>query len=154
MKHFVNFVTLILVSSISYAAETGPGCGMGTQMFKGEKGLGPHVMALTTNQSSSQNSAITSGTSGCEADATVRNEMKQIHFVDSNYDELISDIAKGDGLFLEAYTSLFGCKKESLIYLQQNLKENYHQFIKHKNSKILFLTKDSIRNNNYSCDNV
>jgi hypothetical protein len=42
------------------------GCGLGTIIFEGQKGIAPQVLAVTTNGTSgNQTFGITSGTLGC-----------------------------------------------------------------------------------------
>lgn len=48
------------------------GCGLGSMAWRGQRGIGPQVLAATTNGSfGTQTFGITFGTSGCDPDGRV-----------------------------------------------------------------------------------
>lgn len=88
-------------------ADSGPGCGWGTMIFKGQSGLFAHTLAATTNGTSyNQWFGLTSGTGGCDATVVVSNEYQRKIFVASNMDSLSQDMAQGRGDHLDALASL------------------------------------------------
>jgi hypothetical protein len=158
-EYFMRKLMLISVflstSFFAFGQETGPGCGLGTQLQEGNKGVGPHVLALSTNQSSSQSSAITSGTSGCDSSATVKKDWKQIHFVTHNYFDLLNDFSKGDGLFLNAYTDLLGCNNLNSKILKRDLKLKFNDLSENLDPILLHkTTKKVIHSRKLSCSNA
>ena len=155
MRKLMLISVFLCTSFFAYGEETGPGCGLGTQMNAGNKGVGPHVMALSTNQSSSQTSAITSGTSGCDSNATVKKDWKQMHFVTHNYFDLLNDFSKGDGLYLNAYTDLLGCKNLNSQILKKDLKLIFNGMSSDLDPVVLHeTTKIVIHSRQLTCSNA
>lgn len=94
----------------AWAANEGPGCGLGTQLFKGQSGLIPMTLAATTNGiSGNQTFGMTSGTSGCKTDSVIRNDKEQEAFVAANLGTLNQEMAQGQGQHVTALASLLGC---------------------------------------------
>ena len=58
---------------MAQAAEgKGGGCGWGNMVFEGQRGLGPHLLATTTNGTSGNATfGLTSGTNGCDSSVTI-----------------------------------------------------------------------------------
>lgn len=88
-------------------------CGWGSKLFKGQQGIAPQVLAVTTNGTSgNQTFGITSGTSGCTQDGIVTSTWKTAMFIDGNKKKLARDMAKGQGETLASLASLIGVRKE------------------------------------------
>lgn len=88
-------------------ADSGPGCGWGATVFKGQTGLFAHTAAATTNGTTwNQWFGLTSGTAGCDPTVVVSNEYQRKMFVASNMDSLSQDMAQGRGDHLDALASL------------------------------------------------
>ena len=99
-----------LVYIPSAFAGNASGCGLGSIVWQGQKGLVPNLLAVTTNgTSASQTFGITSGTSNCDANATVDIRAAQEIFVAANLDSLSQDMAQGQGQYVEALAGLMGC---------------------------------------------
>lgn len=90
----------------------GPGCGVGTMVFKGKTGVVNQVLASTTNGTFSNTFAITSGTSGCEADGVVMREHERQVYAAVNFRNLKQDIARGEGEYLAALETLMDVRPE------------------------------------------
>lgn len=105
MKGLVSMALAMgLASGIAYAdnhakASNGDstGCGLGTTLWAGKTGLGPQIMAVTTNGTSgNQTFGITTGTLGCDQNDVIASaEVRQ--FASVNLDNLATDIARGEG---------------------------------------------------------
>jgi hypothetical protein len=96
--------------SSAFAANEGPGCGLGSNLFKGQSGVLPMTLAATTNGiSGNQTFGMTSGTSGCKADSVIMNEKEQEAFVAANLSTLNQEMAQGQGAHVTALASLMGC---------------------------------------------
>ena len=103
------------------AAMANPGCGMGSQVFDGSKGLFTHLFALTTNQTGAAYS-MTSGTSGCDTSKPI---VAATIFIDQNMEQIAEDMAMGEGEVVFALTELLQVQeKETFINLMQ---ENFDQ---------------------------
>ncbi len=107
--------TLILAAALPglAAADSGPGCGVGTNIFKGQTGVSAHTVAATTNGSTwNQWFGITSGTLGCDDAHVVQNDFQRQQFVAANMDNLSHEMAQGSGAHLDSLASLLSIADE------------------------------------------
>lgn len=67
MKKFLAAAAFVAAFSASSAfAVDSTGCGLGSMIFRGQRGLVPQILAVTTNGSfGTQTFGISTGTSGC-----------------------------------------------------------------------------------------
>ena len=83
------------------------GCGLGAQLFDGQSGLGPNILAATTNGISGNNTfGMSSGTLGCDANDTVTAAADT--FLDANMERVARDMATGEGESLDTLATLMG----------------------------------------------
>jgi hypothetical protein len=102
-----------LSASSAFAAQENTGCGLGTMVFDGQSGIGPQVLAVTTNGTSgNQTFGISSGTLGCTQDGVVQSTEKLSMFTGSNMDKLARDMSVGHGESLETMAELMGIAEE------------------------------------------
>lgn len=101
----------IAIFAVPYAfAGKSSGCGLGSELFKGQSGLVMNVLAATTNGSSgNQTFGMTSGTSGCAGSDTVLNDANQEEFVAVNFENISTEMAKGEGQYVNALAQMMGC---------------------------------------------
>ncbi len=100
-------------------------CGWGTKLFDGQSGLAPQVLAVTTNGTSgNQTFGITTGTSGCTQDGTVRSNWKTAMFIDGNKDKLARDMSVGSGEALDSLALLLGVQAQDRAAFNQLAKDN------------------------------
>ena len=111
MKKMLVLSVALALFAVPYAFAGGSsGCGLGAQLFEGQSGLAMNVLAATTNGSLGNNTfGMTSGTSGCNADDTVMNDAAEEEFVAVNYENLSTDMAKGQGQYVNALAQMMGC---------------------------------------------
>lgn len=105
-----SFLALALVIPAgTVLADSGAGCGLGQQLFAGQTGLFAHVMAATTNNSTTnQFLGISFNSLGCDETNVVTNEYQRKAFMTANLDNLSQDIAQGQGEYLTALAALMG----------------------------------------------
>lgn len=122
-----SLLVLLLTFSFSnvFAAEMNPdgssGCGYGWEVTK-EKTLFASSTRNTTNQIASNTIAMTMGTSGCERHDIVMDQHQQEHFAAVNLDNIISDMAQGQGEYLVSFAGVLGCDASAFgKAAQQNL---------------------------------
>ncbi|MDF0642818.1 MAG: DUF3015 family protein [Nitrospira sp.] len=121
MNHLFNGMIALLVStsfwptSMAHSAvtnpDTGPGCGLGRQLWedwKGKKQIAPQLFMASTNVTGSYTFAITSGTSGCSNDGTIWDSQKAGLFLEINYANVMDDMARGGGEHLASMATLMG----------------------------------------------
>jgi hypothetical protein len=104
---------LLIVASGAAFADPDIGCGLGTQIWTGSKGIAPKVLGATTNGTSgSQTFGISSGTLGCHQGGTVTADAKVQIFTGANLDRLARDMAQGGGETLDAFATLLRIRAE------------------------------------------
>jgi hypothetical protein len=97
---------LMGLASVAAADNVG-GCGFGSKLFEGQKGIAPQILAVTTNGSTgNQTFGITFGTLGCTQDGVVRSNWKVSAYIEGNSSKLARDMSAGQGESLEALASL------------------------------------------------
>jgi len=98
---------LIAMAPIVAQAGNSAGCGLGSQLFDGQSGLAPNILAATTNGLSGNNTfGMTSGTLGCNDGDTVMAAADA--YLDSNMERVARDMASGEGEALETLAALIG----------------------------------------------
>jgi len=101
------FAFVALPAASALADGTGPGCGVGTMIFKGQQGILPQTLAGTTNGTlANQLFGISSGTLGCEQDGIVLNEHERDLYAAANFEQIKGDMARGGGEYLSTLAAL------------------------------------------------
>ena len=102
------------------------GCGWGSKLFDGQRGLFPNIFAATSNQSYGTNTfGMTSGTSGCTSDGIVKSSWKTAMFIDGNKTKLARDMSIGSGEALESLAKLIGIQDQHKAAFFQATKDNF-----------------------------
>lgn len=102
------------------------GCGLGTIVFEGQKGIAPQVLAVTTNGTSgNQTFGITSGTLGCTQEGVVRPPTKVRMLLMSSLDNLAVDMARADGETLDSLASLLSVEDRDRARFFAALQNNF-----------------------------
>ncbi|MBX2881993.1 MAG: DUF3015 domain-containing protein [Granulosicoccus sp.] len=98
---------LLLASHGAAIADAGPGCGLGQNVFAGQSGLAAHVLAATTNGSSSnQLFGLSFDSLGCNGETVITAQFQTDVFVASNFDSIARDAAQGGGEHLQSLAQL------------------------------------------------
>lgn len=102
------------------------GCGLGTMVFEGQSGIGPQILAVTTNGTfGNQTFGISTGTLGCEQDGTVSAPVE--HFMSQNLDAVARDMARGEGEALETLAALMEIDAADRAEFYAMTRENFEQ---------------------------
>jgi len=126
MKRILGSALLIAVSSSAHAvAPGGGGCGWGNLLFDGQSGPAPHVLAVTTNGTSGNNTfGMTTGTNGCNTDGALSYGGKSLFANIMN--EFSEDVAAGQGEALNAVAVMMGVQPEDRDTFAQVTHENFN----------------------------
>lgn len=127
MKKLITILSLIAVfPTLAMAAgESNVGCGWGSKLFDGQSGIAPQIFAATSNNLyGTQTFAITSGTSGCTQDGTVRSNWKTAMFIDGNKEQLARDMSVGSGETLASLSHLLGVETKDQAAFNRLAKDN------------------------------
>jgi hypothetical protein len=123
MKKIVLATVLVAATAGYAAADSDIGCGLGTQLWEGEKGLVPKVLGATTNGTfGNQTFGITTGTLGCSSEGVITADARLRMFAGANLDNLARDMAQGQGETLDAFARLMN--------VQEADKADFFQFTK------------------------
>lgn len=127
MKKLMIAAIIALPMTAFAAGENNVGsCGLGSKVWAGQKGIGPQILAATTNgTSANQTFGITTGTLGCTQDGVVSSNWKTAMFIDGNKNQLARDAASGRGETLDALASLLNVKSEDKVAFVALTKTHY-----------------------------
>lgn len=121
-------VPLMMASTGAAVADNGPGCGLGQQFFAGQSGLAAHVLAATTNGSSSnQLFGLSFDSLGCNGETVITAEFQRNVFVASNYDNIARDAAQGGGDHLQSLAALMHMQGDDAQRFYTLAQVNYDQ---------------------------
>lgn len=110
-------------------------CGWGSKLFDGQAGIAPQVLAVTTNGTfGNQTFGITSGTSGCTQDGTVRSNWKTAMFIDGNKEKLARDMSVGSGEALDSLAHLLGVEAADRAQFDRVAQENMQRIFPSSNA--------------------
>jgi len=127
MKKIITVLSLVVALPTAAFAEQDNvgGCGLGSMVFKGQSGLIPQVLAVTTNGTSgNQTFGITTGTLGCSQDGMVRSNMKTALFIETNKQQLARDMSVGSGETLASLSHLIGIEAKDQAAFNRAAKAN------------------------------
>ena len=135
MKHLswkiagaIGIAAWIVAAPSVHAQETGSGCGLGAEVLEGKSGKGSHIAAAILNGLVIPNTFFMTtgdGLMGCDPTQTVKNEEATEIFVASNLDRLSSEIAQGNGEYLNVLAELIGIAEEDKAAFKQIAQQNY-----------------------------
>lgn len=146
MKKLLIAVAVALPASAMAAGENNVGCGWGSKLFDGQSGIAPQVLAATSNNLyGTQTFAITTGTSGCTQDGTVRSNWKTALFIDGNKDKLARDMSVGSGETLDSLAHLLGVQSQDRAAFDQVAKANVSRiFLTDSTADIMANLRDAL----------
>jgi endonuclease/exonuclease/phosphatase (EEP) superfamily protein YafD len=108
----------------------GPGCGLGGDIFKGNKAILHQVLAATTNGTFGlQTFGITTGTIGCTNNGKFAQSEQETMFANLNFDNLSQEMAQGGGEHLASLATLMGVPAEQQPAFFSMTQEKYTALI-------------------------
>jgi len=133
MKKIIAGLVLLSASSVANAgAAGGNDCGWGQALFEGQTGPAPHVLGLTTNGTSGNNTfGVTTGTNGCSSSGTLTYGGQNM--VSAIMNEFTEDVARGEGDALNTVAIVYG--------VEQKDRKTFAK-VMHENFAVLFPTED------------
>jgi hypothetical protein len=127
MKKIITVLSLVMaLPTAAFAAQDNVGgCGVGSMVFKGQSGVAPQVLAVTTNSTlGNQTFGISTGTLGCTQDGTVHSAMKTALFIETNKQQLARDMSVGSGETLASLSHLIGIEGKDQAEFNRVTKDN------------------------------
>lgn len=135
-KKLVFAALLIFAPTAATAVDNLGGCGWGSKLFDGKRGLVSNIFAATSNSSYGTNTfGMSSGTSGCTQDGVVRSNWKTAMFIDGNKEKLARDMSNGGGETMESLVKLIGVQDQHKAAFFRLTKNNLAHIFASDNSK-------------------
>lgn len=126
MKKAAVVAVLALAPVVNAFADHDAGCGAGSMIWAGQKGLVFKVLAATTNGIfGNQTFGMTSGTLGCSQDGVVTAASRVPMFASANLDQLSADMAAGHGETLTALAALYNVADADRSAFYAKLQSSY-----------------------------
>lgn len=120
------FAAVLAVGSTAAFADRDVGCGIGSQVWAGQSGKIPKILAGTTNGLfANQLFGITFGTLGCSGTGTVT--AQAVTFTNENAEALARDMAVGQGESLNVLAELLNIKSEDKARFFAVSKQNFSE---------------------------
>ena len=117
-----NMKKLLRVAAISMipfmaSAHDSTGCGLGSMAWRGQQGIVPQLLAVTTNGSfGTQTFGISSGTSGCDQNGRITGGTGKmlVQFMENNMEQYAFDSSRGQGETLYTVAGILGVSEEEV----------------------------------------
>ena len=135
-KLALSILGVAVVSVPSFAVnKSNTGCGLGYVIFKDQPDtLVFDLLAITTNGTSANNLfGITSGTLECKQPERIVKNDKLFKFVSENMDNISSDVASGNGEYLETVAELLNIEESKKDKFFAKLQENFDSIFPSEN---------------------
>lgn len=98
------------------------GCGLGSMAWRGQRGILPQILAVTTNgTSANQTFGITSGTSGCDPNGAVTGGTQRMFgFLKDNMEQYAMDASRGEGQTIAALADIAGVSYDEMARISKD----------------------------------
>ena len=109
-------VAAVMISTNAHAVDS-TGCGLGSLAWRGQSGMVPQVLAVTTNGTfGNQTFGITSGTSGCDPRGRVTGGTGRmtLAFLENNLEQFAMDASAGHGETIDTLAGILNVDSEKL----------------------------------------
>ena len=146
MLKMIAFIFPLLIMNLGHTRDKSSGCGPGWKISK-RMSITSSSVRLSTNSFTTP-FGMTSGTSGCKRHSIVKEESKQIHFVEENLDQLEIEMSIGKGQFVEQLASLLGCENKVSVFTK-TMQKNYNELFQEEKtnpSHLLNSVKNKVMN--------
>ncbi len=141
MKKLLGLALVLGLACVSNAnAYDSTGCGLGSMAWRGQSGLLPQILAVTTNGTfGSQTFGITFGTSGCDPNGRVSGGTQKmvLSFLENNMEQFAIDVASGEG---ETLTTLAGIMHMDEKVVAERAYQNFAYLFDNENVDVVDVT--------------
>lgn len=133
---------LVLTAALASNANAydSTGCGLGSMAWRGQNGVIPQILAVTTNGTfGNQTFGISSGTSGCDPEGRITGGTQKmiLSFLENNMDQFAIDVASGEG---ETLTTLAGIMNMDEKVVAQRAYQNFAVLFPNENVDVVDVT--------------
>ncbi len=135
---------LVVCSSLSLATTAGAvdstgGCGLGSMAWRGQSGIIPQSLAITTNNWFSNTIGVTLGTSGCDPNGRITGGTGRMTmaFLQDNMEQFAMDAAAGKGETIDTLAGILDVDSERL---GKNIQQNFAYIFPNDNVEVAEVT--------------
>ena len=128
---------VLSITSTANAVDSTGGCGLGSMAWRGQSGIIPQVLAITTNNFFSNNTiGVTLGTSGCDPNGRVTGGTGKmmLAFLENNMEQFAMDAAAGQGETIETIAGILNVEGDALA---QNIQQNFAYIFSDENVEVV-----------------
>ena len=108
---------IALMATPAKAIDSTGGCGLGSMAWRGQSGIIPQVLAMTTNEISFNNTfGVTFGTSGCDPNGRVTGGTGKmvLAVIENNMEQFAMDASRGNGETIETIAGILDVDSKEL----------------------------------------
>lgn len=135
---------LVVCSSLGLATTAGAvdstgGCGLGSMAWRGQSGIIPQSLAITTNNWFSNTIGVTLGTSGCDPNGRITGGTGRMTmaFLQDNMEQFAMDAAAGKGETIDTLAGILDVDSERL---GKNIQQNFAYIFPNDNVEVAEVT--------------
>lgn len=122
-KLYLLGAAVMIAAAPAQAIDSTGGCGLGSMAWRGQSGIIPQVLAMTTNGMASNTIGVTLGTSGCDPNGRVTGGTGKLVLavVENNMEQFAMDASAGKGETIETLAGILNVDSEKFgSAVQQN----------------------------------
>ena len=130
----------IALTAPAHAVDSTGGCGLGSMAWRGQSGIIPQSLAITTNNTFLNNTfGITFGTSGCDPNGRITGGTGRmvLAFLEDNMEQFAMDAAAGNG---ETIETLAGIMNVDSATLGKEVQRNFAYIFPNDNTEAVDVT--------------
>lgn len=138
------FGALVVCSSLALTSTAGAvdstgGCGLGSMAWRGQSGIIPQSLAMTTNHWFSNTIGVTLGTSGCDPNGRITGGTGRmtLAFLQDNMEQFAMDAAAGKGETIDTLAGILDVDSERL---GKNIQQNFAYIFPNDNVEVAEVT--------------
>ncbi len=138
------FGALIVCSSLALTSTAGAvdstgGCGLGSMAWRGQSGIIPQSLAMTTNHWFSNTIGVTLGTSGCDPNGRITGGTGRmtLAFLQDNMEQFAMDAAAGKGETIDTLAGILDVDSEKL---GKDIQQNFAYIFPNDNVEVAEVT--------------
>ena len=139
-KNLILTVALgLMMSAPAFAIDSTGGCGLGSMAWKGQSGIIPQVLAMSTNGTFLNTIGVTLGTSGCDPNGRVTGGTGKLVLavIENNMEQFAMDASAGKGETIDTIAGILNVDSEKL---GQKAQQNFALLFDNDNVEAVDLT--------------
>ena len=120
MKKILSIIIIcaaLCMANGAYAIDSTGGCGLGSMAWRGQSGIIPQSLAMTTNGFFGSNTfGVTFGTSGCDPNGRITGGTGKmmLSFLEDNMEQFAMDAAAGKGETIDTLAGIMNVDSKKL----------------------------------------